>query len=289
MSSKPIKPVGSRNSPKPMDSFTRRPVRAVLKALVASERAVQTAKNILRMADDPQIALLSYRTTPIINGNSPAQLLMGRQLRSNVPTFQLTLQLSTPDAVQQCDNAIKTRQSSDYNRRHRAKKGRQWVTGDKVWVADQKTTATVTDVLPFRSYQLRTTSGMNPAKRPNVMSHAAAKAAYHVVVYVSYGADLDANADSDAITAVTDNSAAAIRSTQQMPHPRRSTDSGTASIATSCSSPAGAKDPGVTDPSVKNPVANRRYAIWSASPTSRAIQTLMLKRGGCGGDALLCC
>jgi hypothetical protein len=52
----------------------------------ASERAVQTAKNILRMADDSQLALLSYRTTLIINGYSPAQLLMGRQLRSNVPT-----------------------------------------------------------------------------------------------------------------------------------------------------------------------------------------------------------
>jgi transposase InsO family protein len=51
-----------------------------------SERAVQTVKNILRKADDPQLALLSYRTTPIINGYSPAQLLMGRQLRSNVPT-----------------------------------------------------------------------------------------------------------------------------------------------------------------------------------------------------------
>ena len=91
----------------------------------ASERAVQTAKNILRKADDPQLAILSYKTIPIISGYSPAQLLMGRQLRSNVPTVQSTLQPSTPDAaaVQQSGNVIKARESSSYNRGHRAKRG----------------------------------------------------------------------------------------------------------------------------------------------------------------------
>jgi hypothetical protein len=84
----------------------------------------------------------------------------------------------------------------------------------------------------------------NPAKRPSVAPHAAAKAVYHVTAYyVSYGADFDVIPDSDAITAVADNSAAVIRSTQQMPHSRQSTDSGTASIATSCSSSTNVKDP----------------------------------------------
>jgi hypothetical protein len=98
---------------------------------------------------------------------------MGRQLRSNVPTVQSTLQPSTTDAaaVQQRDNVIKTRQSFNYNRRHRAKKGRQWVTGNQVWVTDLKTTATVTDVLPFRSYQLRTTSGTTIRRNGRALRH----------------------------------------------------------------------------------------------------------------------
>jgi hypothetical protein len=139
----------------------------------ASERAVQTAKNILRKAEDPQLALLSYRTTPIINGYSPAQLLMGRQLRSNVPTFRSILHPSTPDAdaVQQRDNAIKARQTFYFNRRHRAKKGRQWAIGDQVWVPDLKTTATVIDILPFRSYKLRTTSGTTIRRNGRALRH----------------------------------------------------------------------------------------------------------------------
>ena len=50
------------------------------------ERAVQTIKNILKKEKELQKALLAYRTTPLRNGYSPAELLMGRRLRSTVPT-----------------------------------------------------------------------------------------------------------------------------------------------------------------------------------------------------------
>ena len=40
---------------------------------------------MLEKATDPYIGLLSYRTTPLANGYSPAELLMNRKLRSTVP------------------------------------------------------------------------------------------------------------------------------------------------------------------------------------------------------------
>lgn len=56
-----------------------------------AERAVQTAKALLAKSTDVHDALLAHRTTPGSCGYSPAQLLMGRQLRSNVPVTSQTL------------------------------------------------------------------------------------------------------------------------------------------------------------------------------------------------------
>ena len=59
-----------------------------------SERTIQTIKNLLRKADDegndPYIALLEYRNTPITGlQESPAQLLMSRMLVEVEATYDL--------------------------------------------------------------------------------------------------------------------------------------------------------------------------------------------------------
>jgi hypothetical protein len=118
-------------------------------------------KTLLRKSADPHLALLSYRTTPLTNGYSPAQLLMGRQLRSTVPTTTVQLQPNTPDAaaVGSTDRGYKQQQATYYNRRHRARDRGGWKVNDRIWIPDLQTEATVVEVLPFRSYQLRTTAG----------------------------------------------------------------------------------------------------------------------------------
>ena len=139
----------------------------------AAERAVQTMKAMLKKSQDPFLALLSYRSTSVINGYSPAQLLMGRQLRSTVPNTITSLQPHTPDVsvLQQRDHNIKERQAADYNKRHRAREGRKWQVKDQVWIPDLQSAAVITNVLPFRSYQLRTAAGYTVRRNGRSLRH----------------------------------------------------------------------------------------------------------------------
>jgi transposase InsO family protein len=56
------------------------------------ERTVRTVKNLLKKAEDPYLAILNYRNTPIDGiGLSPAQMLMGRRLRTKLPVMKKLL------------------------------------------------------------------------------------------------------------------------------------------------------------------------------------------------------
>jgi hypothetical protein len=57
-----------------------------------AERAVQTIKLLLDKAKDPYMALLGYRNTPLDTGCSPAQLFLGRRLKTKLPTASKLLE-----------------------------------------------------------------------------------------------------------------------------------------------------------------------------------------------------
>uniref|UniRef100_A0A3B3HY91 Gypsy retrotransposon integrase-like protein 1 n=1 Tax=Oryzias latipes TaxID=8090 RepID=A0A3B3HY91_ORYLA len=64
-----------------------------------AERAVQTVKRLWSKAKDKYLALLDYRTTPLESvGLSPAQLLMGRRPRNNLPTARALLKPTSYDS-----------------------------------------------------------------------------------------------------------------------------------------------------------------------------------------------
>ena len=86
------------------------------------ERAVQTVKKLLKNSEDPFLALLSYRATPLPwCGRSPAELLMGRKIRSTLPMPTSTLVREWPyvKEFQQANEKFKQQQKADYDRRHR--------------------------------------------------------------------------------------------------------------------------------------------------------------------------
>ena len=46
---------------------------------------MKTIKALLAKNSDPYLALMAYRSTPLENGYSPAELLMGHRLRTMIP------------------------------------------------------------------------------------------------------------------------------------------------------------------------------------------------------------
>ena len=85
-----------------------------------AERVVKTIKSLLRKGDDPYLALLAYRTTPLQCSYSPAELLMNRQLRTTVPItpHQLRPIVPYPSQVRSQDNAMKEKQKRNFDKHH---------------------------------------------------------------------------------------------------------------------------------------------------------------------------
>ena len=126
-----------------------------------AERAVQTVKNMLTKSEDPFRALLAYRSTPLQNGFSPAQLLMGRRLRTTVPTFPSQLDPAIPDrnTLRLREGKRKCADRMNYNRRHRTSNLKSLPPGKQVWVTDARVTGTVTNEVAARSYVVKVPNG----------------------------------------------------------------------------------------------------------------------------------
>ena len=99
-----------------------------------AERAVQTAKHIIA-CEDPFSALQSYRATPIPSIRySPTQLMMGRQIRTSLPTItsQFVPRWPAPLDVARNDETAKATYTRDYNKRNGARELTELQPGDKV-------------------------------------------------------------------------------------------------------------------------------------------------------------
>ena len=134
-----------------------------------AERTVKTVKSLLKKADDPYLALLSYRTTPLPwCGLSPTQLLMGRHLRTSLPqtNSKLTPQWSYLQPFRQADEDYRNKQKEIYDRRHRVIPQTGLSEGSQVWIkanSQQTPGSVISRANTPRSYWIDVPSG--PVRR----------------------------------------------------------------------------------------------------------------------------
>ena len=81
-------------------------------------------KGLLEQTTDQYLALLTYRATPFPwCGLSPAKLLMGRRLKTDMPKVQQLLVRNWPhlEGFKQKDIQLKLQQKQNYDRHHRVR------------------------------------------------------------------------------------------------------------------------------------------------------------------------
>ena len=127
-----------------------------------AERAVRTVKSLMQKSKDPYLALMAYRATPLNNGHSPSELLMGRKLRTTVPVLPSCLDPGWTDVTQlrEREQMEREKQWRRFNTRHRARDLTTLNPGDHVWVKDVKEKGKVTARAGTpRSYLIETPRG----------------------------------------------------------------------------------------------------------------------------------
>ncbi|KAI3356713.1 hypothetical protein L3Q82_003311 [Scortum barcoo] len=128
-----------------------------------AERAIRTIKSLLKKSGDPYFALMAYCAAPLANGYSPAELLMGRKIRTTVPVipFQLNPACADMENLKRMERRYRLKQQKNYNQRHRAHDMPPLQPGDHVWVKDMLQRGTVVSAAETpRSYVIETPRGM---------------------------------------------------------------------------------------------------------------------------------
>lgn len=126
-----------------------------------AEAAVNTAKRLIGKNDDIDLALLSYRATPLENGFSPAELMLGRRIKTNVPVIPNLLKVAKGNQVAAIENKLKDKSEFYYNKRHKVKELTKLKKGDNVWIVDLKIYGVIVKQLSEpRSYLVQTERGI---------------------------------------------------------------------------------------------------------------------------------
>ncbi len=138
------------------------------------ERFVKTMKAMMSKSEDPYLALLSYRSTPLPWCSlSPAELCMGRKIRTTIPQSNQLLIPKWPylQEFRQKNKVFKQKQVDNYNKRHRVQVHSPLPITTQVWITseDQPVEGRMVELADTpRSYVIETPTGQVQRNRHHI-------------------------------------------------------------------------------------------------------------------------
>ncbi|UYV62041.1 K02A2.6-like, partial [Cordylochernes scorpioides] len=127
------------------------------------ESMVKNIKTKLKKGRNPYLSLLGYRTFPLENVYSPAELCMNRKLRTTVPTSPVQLQSRIPDLenLEMREKDQRHKKKTHFDIHHRARELPHLDKGTRVWVKDLRVPGVVLeDAGSPRSYIVNSPKGI---------------------------------------------------------------------------------------------------------------------------------
>ena len=122
-----------------------------------AERAVRTIKELWKPSNDPYSAVLAYHSTPLASGYSPAELLMSRKIRSQVPMTSAALENKEHKDFRVRDERQKVNSMLQFNTK--AIPLPVLPAGQQVWIKDREQEGVIERQLTPRSYSVKTPTG----------------------------------------------------------------------------------------------------------------------------------
>ncbi|UYV83879.1 K02A2.6-like [Cordylochernes scorpioides] len=124
------------------------------------ESFVKMFKERIGKSRDPYLALLAYRATPLANGFSPAELNMGRRIRTTIPTPTKQDQPPTLKNLKNQEAIQREKQKYYFDRAKGVRELPPLDVNDRVWLTDHKTSGVIISKADTpRSYMVDTPRG----------------------------------------------------------------------------------------------------------------------------------
>ena len=132
---------------------------------------MRTVKSLLTKSDNPCVALMSYRSTPLENGYNPSELLMGRKLKTTIPmiTEQLLPSIPPKFVVKEKEVMIREQQQKHFNKHHRASPLKLLRSDDMVYITDNERVGTIIEGSSTQSYTVQTPEGIYRRNRRHLI------------------------------------------------------------------------------------------------------------------------